>query len=80
MNAITVSSKGQLVLPKPVRDALRIRPGARLGVHIEGTRVILETAGPSLGWQPLNPFGTRLSNRDLCRPVDLTRVNEPRSG
>ncbi len=53
----TVSSKGQVVLPEAVRDALRIKPGARLGVAIEGTRVILETApgSPARGWKPLNP-------------------------
>lgn len=78
MNTTTVSSKGQVVLPKPVRDALRIKPGATLGVRLEGTRVILETARNE--WQPLNPAGARLSTRELCRPVDLRSVHGSRSG
>jgi AbrB family looped-hinge helix DNA binding protein len=81
--AITrLSSKGQVVLPKPVRDALRLRPGARLGVRVEGSCVILEPehSEPTDSWQPLNPAGVRLKTRELCRPVDLTRsTDETRS-
>jgi AbrB family looped-hinge helix DNA binding protein len=83
MSTTTVSSKGQVVLPKPVRDALRIRPGTRLKVAVEGTRVILDTVPPSAGpqaWQPLNPAGVKLSTSELCKPVDLNRRNGPRSG
>jgi AbrB family looped-hinge helix DNA binding protein len=38
----TVSSKGQLVIPAAIRDELGILPGTRVGVHLEGTRLILE--------------------------------------
>lgn len=78
----TVSSKGRVVLPKPVRDALRIKPGAQLSVAIEGTRVILDTAPASSrhSWNPLNPAGVRLSTRELCKPVDLCRTDASRSG
>jgi bifunctional DNA-binding transcriptional regulator/antitoxin component of YhaV-PrlF toxin-antitoxin module len=69
-------------LPKPVRDALRIKAGARLSVAIEGTRVILDTApaSPLQSWKPLNPAGVRLSNRELCKPVELSRTDASRSG
>ncbi|MDE2108034.1 MAG: AbrB/MazE/SpoVT family DNA-binding domain-containing protein [Gammaproteobacteria bacterium] len=72
VHAITVSSKGQVVLPKRLRDALRIRPGSKLAVRLEGTSLILEAGAGGDGWKPLNPAGTRLSSRELCRPVDLT--------
>ena len=39
-----VSSKGQLVIPKEVRDKLGIKPGTILNVSIEGKRIILEPA------------------------------------
>jgi AbrB family looped-hinge helix DNA binding protein len=78
MSITTVSSKGQVVLPKPIREALHIRPGAALGVRVDGTRVILETAGRS--WQPLNPAGVRLSIHELCKPVDLRSADERRAG
>lgn len=77
MGTTTVSSKGQVVLPKPIREALRIKPGATLGVRVEGTRVILETVRRK--WRPLNPAGVRLSTRELCKPVDLRPGDASRS-
>lgn len=69
MNTTTVSSKGQVVLPKVVREALGIEPGTRLDVQVDGSRVILETQPTR--WKPVNPAGVRLSRKALCRPVDL---------
>ena len=37
-----VSSKGQVVIPKPVRDKLGLLPGTVLRVEVEGKRVVLE--------------------------------------
>ena len=37
-----VSTKGQVVIPKQVRDKLSLTPGTVLSVHLEGKRVILE--------------------------------------
>jgi AbrB family looped-hinge helix DNA binding protein len=74
MDTVTLSSKGQLVLPKPVREALRLKAGNRLSVAVQGTRIILEpeTAQPG-AWRPLNPAGARISDDALCQPVDLRR-------
>ena len=38
----TVSSKGQMVIPAAIREALGIEPGTRVAVRQEGMRVILE--------------------------------------
>jgi len=38
----TVSSKGQLVIPVAIREALGIEPGTRVAIRLEGTRLILE--------------------------------------
>ena len=38
----TVSSKGQLVIPAAIREAMGIEPGTRVAVRQEGARVILE--------------------------------------
>ena len=38
----TVSSKGQLVIPVALREALGIEPGTRVAIRQEGTRLILE--------------------------------------
>jgi AbrB family looped-hinge helix DNA binding protein len=35
MTTVTLTSKGQLTLPRPLRDALGLAPGARLQASIE---------------------------------------------
>lgn len=42
MARVTVSSKGQIVLPKHLRDELSIREGDLLSVHREYDRLVLE--------------------------------------
>lgn len=37
-----VSKKGQVVIPKKIRDTLGLSPGTVLRVEVEGKRVILE--------------------------------------
>ena len=38
----TVSSKGQMVIPAQIREAMGIEPGTRVAVRQEGSRLILE--------------------------------------
>jgi AbrB family looped-hinge helix DNA binding protein len=38
----TFSSKGQLVIPAKVREALGIEPGTRVAIRQDGARLILE--------------------------------------
>lgn len=37
-----VGQKGQIVLPKDVRDYLNIKPGSRIILEIRGTEVVLK--------------------------------------
>lgn len=39
--AATVTSKGQVTIPKPVRDALGIKAGDELIFRVEGDRAVL---------------------------------------
>ena len=41
MTTVTLTSKGQLTLPRPMRDALGLAPGARLQASIEGRLVLV---------------------------------------
>ena len=39
---ITVSSKGQMVIPAAIRDELKIKPGTKIAVRLEGGRIVLD--------------------------------------
>jgi len=39
---ITVSSKGQVVIPSKIREQLGISTGTRMAVELEGGRVVLD--------------------------------------
>ncbi len=38
---VTLSSKGQVVLPKQVRTRLQLRPGTRFACKVDGNSIIL---------------------------------------
>lgn len=42
MLAAKLTDKGQLVIPKPIRDALHLARGSELTVTLEGGRVVLD--------------------------------------
>lgn len=70
MLAAKLTDKGQLVIPKPIRDALRLGPGSELLVTLEGGRVVLEPrrlkSGKRLGdWLPA------MQRQSKPRQVDL---------
>lgn len=39
---VTLAERGQIVIPKEARDALGLKPGARLSLRVEGGRLLLE--------------------------------------
>lgn len=50
MDAVLISTKGQVVLPIAVRKALGLKPGMRVSVVVEGKRAVLtpaQTAAPA---------------------------------
>ncbi len=71
-----VSEKGQITVPKPVRDRLGIRAGDELDVIDEGGRIVLSKADPD---DPVAAvygiIGTNLDTdaivEDMRGPVDL---------
>jgi AbrB family looped-hinge helix DNA binding protein len=44
----TVSTKGQFVIPSEMRAALKIKPGTRIFVTQEGSRIVLEPVSAEL--------------------------------
>lgn len=61
MAVTSMSVKGQVVIPKEVREAMALQPGARLIVEAEGDRIVLRPAR--------RQAGTRLYGR--YRGIDL---------
>jgi AbrB family looped-hinge helix DNA binding protein len=41
MEKVTVSSKGQIAIPKTVRDALNLSEGTRLTLDVRGQEIVL---------------------------------------
>ena len=80
METARLTSKGQLVIPKRIRDAVRAKPGTVFSVRLEGSRIILEIPRRRdrkvADWPGLNPKGVRLSAAKLCRPVTLTSSDD----
>ena len=41
MENVTVSSKGQIAIPKKIRDILNLREGAQLTLEVRGQQIVL---------------------------------------
>lgn len=44
--SVKMSSKNQIVVPKPARDALALEPGDRLAVSVQGDSIRMEKLPP----------------------------------
>ncbi|MDR2174194.1 MAG: AbrB/MazE/SpoVT family DNA-binding domain-containing protein [Burkholderiales bacterium] len=71
METVTLSTKGQLVIPASVRGALHLQAGNRLNVSIQDGNIVLKPESAA-AWKPINPAGVSLSSTELCKPVDVS--------
>lgn len=75
---ITLSSKGQIVIPKEIRDELHWEPGTELEVISTPTGLTVRSKKPAdrLNLADLRGMlkydGPPISTEDLCKPVELT--------
>lgn len=78
ISTITLSSKGQLVIPKEVRDELHWDAGTELALISSASGVTLKALPKKTGRNlasligMLKRDGAPLSNEALCKPVELT--------
>jgi AbrB family looped-hinge helix DNA binding protein len=81
MYTARLTSKGQLVIPKSVRESLHLKPGTDFDVRVEGSRIVLEARHPKgsrlQDWPGLNPAGIHLSTAQLCEPVADYQESDP---
>jgi AbrB family looped-hinge helix DNA binding protein len=63
MEKVTVSSKGQIAIPKSIRDTLNLGEGAKLTVEVRGQEIVLskepawkKLRGASAGRDLMNAF------------------------
>jgi AbrB family looped-hinge helix DNA binding protein len=70
MEQVTVSSKGQVAIPKRIREALNLREGAKLTLEVEGQKIVLSKEP---AWRKLRGAG---GNRDLIRAFAAFRAKE----
>jgi AbrB family looped-hinge helix DNA binding protein len=54
MEKVTVSSKGQIAIPKQVRDALNLAEGTKLTLEVRGQEIILSKGA---AWKRLQGAG-----------------------
>ena len=70
MEKVTVSSKGQIAIPKVIRDLLNLSEGTKLSVELRGHEIVLSKEP---AWRKLQGAG---AGRDLVRTFEALRKQE----
>ena len=83
MPVATVSSKGQIVIPRRIRERLRLEEGARVEIELSGTAVVLRPIrSGTKGWRR---WRGAFAGRGLLKALadehaaDIGRSSKPRS-
>ena len=42
MTKATISSEGQVAIPKPIRDRLNLKPGTQVALDVQGEQVVMK--------------------------------------
>jgi AbrB family looped-hinge helix DNA binding protein len=85
MEEVTVSPKGQIAIPKAVRDLMNLTEGAKLMIEVRGQEIVLSREpawkklhGPLLAaiWLPRSPHTRRRSASVKTRVLDSWAILE----
>lgn len=74
---VKLTSKGQLVIPKPIRDALRLKTGDRLDIQVENERIVLH---PSRVEERIEALYGRLAGVDMLSELEEEHRQETLDG
>jgi AbrB family looped-hinge helix DNA binding protein len=74
MPSTRFSTKGQVVVPKEIRDKAGVRAGREYSVECDGEVIILrpKAAAPTVGWEPITADELMARRFDWAGP-DFTR-------
>jgi AbrB family looped-hinge helix DNA binding protein len=75
MDAVLISTKGQIVLPVAVRKALGLKPGMRVNVKLDGKRAVL-TPAPAQAQATLKAIQSLLKYDGPAVPISAMRVSD----
>jgi AbrB family looped-hinge helix DNA binding protein len=75
VDAVLISTKGQIVLPIAVRKALGLKPGMRVNVSVEGKRALVSLA-PAPHSASLQDIQALLGYEGETVPVSDMRVTD----
>lgn len=74
MEMATLTSKRHLLIPKAIRTALQMRPGARYSVTLHNGRIVLEPSAVKSkrlsDWLPAIQVRRQLDDAELSAPVE----------
>ena len=66
---VEVYERGQIVIPKYIRDALKINPGTNLNVSVDAGRIILEKCDPVKEMDSIRSECAVYSSKELDRKL-----------
>jgi AbrB family looped-hinge helix DNA binding protein len=75
MSAVLISTKGQIVLPISVRNALGLKPGMRVNVKVDGKKALL-TLAPEKKTVALSDIQALLKYDGPTIPISAMRVTD----
>ena len=77
MTTAVVDEKGRIVVPKRIRDEMRISEGSRVSVEIEKERLVVSKAvEPDEFIMEMEGFVRKSSRVPLADPISLKRIWE----
>jgi AbrB family looped-hinge helix DNA binding protein len=74
MTRVTVGPKGQVVIPKEIRDKTGLRKGADVMVDVRGDEIIIKRVSPQA--KSYVDYFTSTSAKKLNRDVDIKALLE----
>jgi AbrB family looped-hinge helix DNA binding protein len=75
MTTATISSKGQIAIPKAVRDRLNLKPGTQVVIDVQGEALVMKRVVPEFPhWRTMR--GMSKGAASLTKALEEERASE----